>query len=98
MKRRWSPKDWPAPKSRRTRFGWFDEDGNQRPIDLNRVLRDHYPANAGRPWWAKLARAHGWMSEDDYFDVPEEPGESPFVKAIYAPSPFLEMLRKAWNG
>ena len=46
------------------------------------------------PWWAVLAKERRWISLEAFTKVKPVPGKSP-IDQIYAPSPFLQMLKKA---
>ncbi len=62
---RWRPKTWPTRRTEPT------EGAGCSVISSQEILKDLYPDGVRRPWWAKLAKERGWMSAEEYYDVPQ---------------------------
>jgi hypothetical protein len=90
---RWKPKQWPARKAKRTReaLAW---DASDLEFSLSLILKDKWSDGWGRPAWAKLARARGWLTEAAYYAVRQSVRVPGIADLLYRDSPLLGMLRK----
>lgn len=91
MKRRFKPKEWPRPRSKRTRWAH-----DPMPSDLAKssamILKHLYTPGKCRPWWATLAYDRGWMTLAAYLRAklvetkpPLEPWYTAFPKLTLRP-------------
>lgn len=92
---RWSPKDWPARKARRSHEARAWDASPLRHKDrLSLVLRDIWADRRARPAWAKLARSRGWLTESGYYAVEADVRVPSIGDLVYRDSPLLKMIRK----
>lgn len=98
MKRRFKPKQWERPRSRRAKTVAAARALGVDPftIPVADILKDIYHAGLRRPSWARLAYGRGWMTGPEYYALPatERDPKGDITRLLYAESPFFRMLKK----
>jgi hypothetical protein len=93
MKRRFKPKQWARPRSRR----WREEQAGGVPGGLvmaAEILKDIYHDGRRRPAWARLAKKHGWMTSTEYYALDPTEEAPSLIDWLYRESPMFGMLKK----
>lgn len=96
---RFQPKQWARPRGRR----WREEQAAEAlgvevyQFRAAEILKDIYHCGYRRPSWARLARARGWMTDVEYYELEatERDPSGDVTRLLYEESPFFKMLSKS---
>ncbi len=71
---------------------------SNRVYDSSEILKRRYPSSRRVPWWAELAKKRGWITFEQWMNVPTEPNPSGgILRLMYENNPFVTSLLKGFT-